>query len=90
MKMHGKSIGAKQYVLQRGSDVVRDGLFLELFADSLDGQVLAEVFFSDERHEMTFTAFVEDIPVAAVEWLIERSKLHLPPATRPSWYESAP
>lgn len=73
-------IAGRSYALQRGSDVIRDGMFLELY-DGTDasGECLAEIFYSDQTNDMVFTGFKEDLPLQAVEWLIAQAKALLPP-----------
>jgi hypothetical protein len=63
-----------------GSDVQRDGMFLEI-SDSQNIAV-AEVFYSDVDHRMTFTAWKQDLPVEVVEWAVGYARLHLPPRSR--------
>lgn len=75
-------IGGMTYTLELGSDLERDGMFLELYEGSRDGPFLAEVFYSDQTHTMTFTALREDLPLEAVEWFIEQAKVQLPPVER--------
>jgi len=62
---------------QIASDVVRDGLGVELISAS--GNVLAEVFRRDADHTVTFSAFATDIPLDAVRMLIERALDRLDP-----------
>jgi len=59
-----------------GSDVDRDGMYLELKDGS---NVVAEVFYSDQNSEMTFTTFENSIPLEQIEQLIEAAKRKLPP-----------
>ena len=63
-------IGDRRYEILFGSDVQRDGVFLEL-SEYTDGtrNVLAEVFFYDEIGRLVFTAFEPDIPYSLVKWL---------------------
>ena len=68
------------YEMIRGSDVDRDGMYLEL-VESSTRKVVAEVFYSDVTNAMTFTTFTQDLPLAAVEMLIECAKSDLPPIT---------
>ncbi|GLK72222.1 hypothetical protein KHC23_15300 [Ancylobacter dichloromethanicus] len=68
------SIAGLTYTMQRGSDVERNGMFLELFEGSPNGPCLAEVFYSDQTHTMAFTAFREDLPLEAVEWFIDKPR----------------
>ncbi len=71
---------ARRFWLNRGSDVQRDGMYLEL-EDADNQSTVAEVFYSDQTGRMTFTAFEENLPLAAIEELIEQAKQLLPPST---------
>jgi hypothetical protein len=62
----------------RGSDIQRDGMYLEL-VDCVSGDEVAEVFYSDESSKMKITLFRQDVPVEVVEHLIEKAKRDLPP-----------
>jgi hypothetical protein len=66
------------YRTVRGSDVQRDGMYLELIDEST-GDEVAEVFYSDATHEMTISVFRPELPLRVVESLIERAKHDLPP-----------
>lgn len=65
------------YEAQMASDLVRDGMALELLDGA--GDVVADVFYSDATGEMRFSAYRRDLPLAAVEWLIACAKVRLPP-----------
>jgi hypothetical protein len=54
-----------------GSDVERDGMFLELYegADAHSGSPLAEYFYSDVDGSMTLTEYERGVPAAALAWL---------------------
>ncbi|MCU6391085.1 MULTISPECIES: hypothetical protein [Enterobacter] len=69
-----------KFELRRGSDVIRDGMYLEL---SISGtsplRQVAEVFYSDITHEFFLTCYEEKIPLEAVEKLISVAKTSLPP-----------
>ncbi|ELT0526142.1 TPA: hypothetical protein ACOVFI_001651 [Citrobacter braakii] len=69
-----------KFELRRGSDVIRDGMYLEL---SISGtsplRQVAEVFYSDITHEFFLTCYEENIPLEAVENLISVAKTSLPP-----------
>jgi hypothetical protein len=60
------------------SDLVRDGMALELVEAS--GKPVAEVFCCEATAEMTFSACRRDLPLAAIDWLVVRAKVRLPPA----------
>ena len=71
-------ISGQTYAIIRGSDVDRDGMYLELTSDGQQGEV-AEVFHADETGEFSLTTFGNAVPLVAIEWLIERSRALLPP-----------
>ncbi len=62
---------------QVASDVVRDGLGVELLSEA--GVVLAEVFRWDAKRTVTFSAFAEDLPLEGVRILIDRALDRLDP-----------
>ncbi|WP_272678319.1 hypothetical protein [Providencia sp. PROV019] len=69
-----------EYELSRGSDIVRDGMYLELTMANSDPVLqLAEVFYSDVTHQFSLTCYEPNIPLAVIENLIEQSKKLLPP-----------
>lgn len=65
----------------RGSDVRRDGMFLELI-DENTGDEVAEVFYADATGAMTISVFKQELPLVCVERLIEKAKHDLPPENR--------
>ncbi len=66
-----------------GSDVSRDGMFLELAEDSNHANLLLEVFYSDRDGSMTLSAFAEAIPLPIVQEFISEAQRRLPPKTPP-------
>ncbi|HHR6186962.1 TPA: hypothetical protein ACS729_000384 [Providencia alcalifaciens] len=69
-----------EYEFVRGSDIVRDGMYLELTMANTDPELqLAEVFYSDVTHQFTLTCFEPNIPLEVIEILIEQAKKRLPP-----------
>ncbi|MEZ2894440.1 hypothetical protein [Providencia rettgeri] len=69
-----------EYEFVRGSDIVRDGMYLEvrmMYTDTL--LQLAEVFYSDVTHQFTLTCYEPNIPLTVIETLIEQAKKLLPP-----------
>lgn len=69
-----------EYELTRGSDIVRDGMYLELTMANTDPVLqLAEVFYSDVTHQFTLTCFEPNLPLEVIETLIEQAKKLLPP-----------
>lgn len=69
------------YSMIRGSDIVRDGMFLELI-DCISGDVVAEVFYSDASQKMTDSVFQPALPLELIEMLITRANADLPPEIR--------
>lgn len=73
------TIGKRNYNLVRGSDVVRDGMYLELSQEG--GKTgIAEVFFSDETSEFVLNTFGNDVPLETIEWMVGKARESLPPA----------
>lgn len=69
-----------EYEFGRGSDVIRDGMYLELTMANTDPVLqLAEVFYSDVSHQFTVTCYEPNIPLEVIETLIEQAKKLLPP-----------
>ena len=69
-----------QYEMRRGSDVLRDGMYLELsIRGSSPLRLVAEVFYSDITHEYFVTCYEENIPLEILENLISQAKKSLPP-----------
>jgi hypothetical protein len=61
--------------LQLASDVVRDGLGLELLGDPY--RVAAEVFRCDADHTVKLRVFEDDIPGDVLEELVVRARARL-------------
>jgi hypothetical protein len=75
-------LGAQQYSFTRGSDVDRDGMFLEADVIGEGGKrTVAEVFYSDATGQFFLTCFEENVPLELVEYLIEEGRRWLPPST---------
>jgi len=73
-------IAGRKYACVQGSDLIRDGMFLELSeTDGIESRLAMEVFYSDETGKMVVTAFQNEIPLPAVEWVISSAKRLLPP-----------
>jgi hypothetical protein len=63
-----------------GSDVERDGMFLELADVTLGtGDRLAEWFYSDVTHTMELTEHQPAIPSAVLDWFRNEAERRLPP-----------
>lgn len=76
-------IDDREYRLVMGSDLQRDGMFLELYegAEANGEQALAECFFSDQDGSLSITEFVKSIPAAALAWLRAEGMRRLPPTS---------
>jgi len=71
----------KQYYLVMGSDVIRDGMWLEFYGqtDGDAGVLVLTVFYSNADGRMSLTAYETDLPLQMVEWFIARARELLPP-----------
>jgi hypothetical protein len=67
-----------RYEVIMGSDVIRDGMFLEL-RDLLADEPAAEVFFSDMDGSFAITRFRADVPPEIEAWLQDEARRRLPP-----------
>lgn len=67
------------YQVIRGSDVVRDGMFLELYPRTMREKLLMEAFYSDVDGSMTYQSFAEDVPEEVVVWFKQLANKLLPP-----------
>ena len=63
------------YRFQVASDVVRDGLGVELIDETND--TVAEIFRNDSTHELVFSAYVADIPFVEIEKLVSMARREL-------------
>ncbi|RVC46784.1 MAG: hypothetical protein EOS65_20220 [Mesorhizobium sp.] len=70
-------LAGRNYEATIGSDVQRDGMYLEL-ADQYE-HIVGEIFFSDVDEKMTLTLSQPDVPLEVVEWMIATAKVRLPP-----------
>lgn len=74
--------GDRRFRCLRGSDVLRDGMYLGLSEGAeVFGVEVAEVFMSDVTREFSLSLYVPDVPLVVVEWLIEQARKSLPPET---------
>ena len=60
-----------------GSDVQRDGMYLELIV-AASGDEVAEVFYSDETRKMQISIYKQNLPLEVIEQFIARAKNALP------------
>lgn len=65
------------FTLMNASDVIRDGLGVELVDEN--GQALAEVFRCDADNSVLVNTFDNDIPLDALEQLLQYAKRYLEP-----------
>ena len=71
----------ESFELTMGSDVQRDGMFLELSDGVIEHAPLAEVFYDDLNGQMTLATFDNaSVPLEVVEWLILEARRRLPTA----------
>lgn len=76
MKHNGVEYG---YVL--GSDLVRDGMYVEVSGIQNEAPAILEIFYSDATHAMTVSLYMMDIPLEIIEWAIAVAKERLPTST---------
>jgi len=72
-------LAGQNYEATIGSDVQRDGMYLEL-VDQYK-HIVGEIFFSDVNEEMSITLCQPGVPIEVVEWMIARAKVRLPSTT---------
>lgn len=61
-----------QYQFTVGSDVQRDGMFVEVADSAIEPPgVVAEVFCSDVTHSVSLSCVIQDVPLAVIERLIK-------------------
>lgn len=66
----------------RGSDIKRDGMFIEVREQIGDKEHLVlEVFYSDEDGKMTFTTFEKNLPFELLELIVQTARARLTPVT---------
>lgn len=71
------------YELTRGSDIHRDGMYLELSeAGTSPLRQIAEIFYSDVTHKFFLTCYEENVPLVMIEKLISEAQKSLPSAKR--------
>lgn len=70
----------ERYVVERGSDLVRDGMYLELWDPNVlpDG-IAMFAFFSDETGDLTIDKLRNDVPEEVEAWFRQTAATHLPP-----------
>ena len=73
---------ARHSELIRGSDVARDGMFLELW-ERASGDLLVEAFYSDADGTMVFDHYRAEVPPPVRQWFEQMAWTYLPPVTPP-------
>ena len=76
-----------EYQFLMGSDIERDGMFMEMLDAS--GACVAEFFYSDVTGRMVITLEQQGLPIEAVEELLSRARLRLLPLQKPEPNTSA-
>ncbi|HHN8401953.1 TPA: hypothetical protein ACRRXZ_000437 [Morganella morganii] len=68
-----------RYEIIRGSDVVREGMYLELrLPDTYPVKQLAEIFYSDVTHEFSISIFADNLSLSIIEILVAKVKVLVP------------
>jgi len=67
----------EQLKIQTASDIIRDGLGVELINSEND--VLAEIFRNDANHTLIINTFQNELPLDAIESLIKFARERLEP-----------
>ena len=67
-----------QYSYIRGSDITRDGMYIEVSDKLNNANAIIEIFYSDVSHQMSVTLYKQDVPLEVVEWAIAIAHKHLP------------
>jgi hypothetical protein len=67
------------YTFTMGSDVDRDGMYLEAAITGSPSEVVAEVFYSDASGQFAVSCFKESIPIEVLEHLMTEARRRLPP-----------
>lgn len=69
-----------KFELRHGSDILRDGMYLELSVKETSPlRQVAEVFYSDITHEFFLTCYEENVPLEEIEKFISEARKSLPP-----------
>ena len=67
------------YGVVMGSDVVRDGMFLELW-DARSRELAMEAFYSDQDGSFRFEHFRQDVSLEVESWFRSEAQRRLPPS----------
>jgi hypothetical protein len=72
-------IQGREYSLIMGSDLERDGMFLELYEGTqANGLPRAEYLYSDADGSFSLTVYDDSVPEPALEWLRSEGARRLP------------
>ena len=74
------TVDGRAFALVRGSDIDRDGMYLEL-VEAGERSGIAELFYSDKHHNFVLSTFGNDVPLEAIETLIDQGRKSLPAKT---------
>ncbi len=70
-----------EYEILRGSDVIRDGMYLEASISKPSSRdAVLEIFYSDVDDSFTVSYCRDGLPMELVEHMIVNAKTALPPA----------
>jgi hypothetical protein len=76
-------VNGREYSLLKGSDIARDGMFLELSAGvDLSQSPLAEWFYSDVDGSMSLTLYATDLDEGVLTWFQLEANRQLAPSPR--------
>ena len=74
-----KSFDEIKYEFARGSDVIRDGMFMEVsVANTNPLRQLAEIFYSDVTKDFVLTCYESNVPLGIIASLIKLAQEELP------------
>ena len=77
IQIHG---GKSDYVTAVGSDVARDGFYIELCESTAQGpKLVAEAFWSDATGEFSVTLAQSEVPFSVLEAFIAEARERVPP-----------
>ena len=77
-------LAERQFNAVIGSDLDRDGMYLEV-SEEQNGEpvVVLEIFYSDKSDKMTLSAFATDMPIELIDWATAMAKTRLPSSEKP-------
>lgn len=82
-------IEGREYSTVMGSDLERDGMFLELYVGADRVGPIAECFYSDRDGSLTVTEHVSRVPEVALAWLRSEGARRLPPTIQVELHRDA-